>query len=173
MNAARNSDRFETARLSAERLRLEHFPELCRMHQDARVMATLGGVRSDAATRDYLETNLIHWDRWGYGLWIVRAGGGAFVGRGALRHVEIDGVDEVEITYSLLPEFWGQGLATEMARALLDIGRARLCLKGLIALTLSSNRASQRVMVKLGLTYERTLDYGGQPHVLFRVPGAE
>jgi hypothetical protein len=40
---------FRTDRLIAERLRVEDLDELRRMHHDPRVMATLGGLRSDAA----------------------------------------------------------------------------------------------------------------------------
>jgi RimJ/RimL family protein N-acetyltransferase len=38
----------------------------------------------------------------------------------------------------------------------------------MVAITLATNRASQRVMEKAGLTYERELIYAGLPHVLYR-----
>jgi len=49
-----------TERLSAERLSEAHFDELCRMHRDERVMATLIGQRSDDETRRFLRGNLDH-----------------------------------------------------------------------------------------------------------------
>ena len=78
-------DTFQTERLTAERLREEDFDVLSRMHQDPKVMATMGGVRSDEKTREYLRENLDHLDRHGYGLRMFRdRAHGGFVGRGVL-----------------------------------------------------------------------------------------
>src|SRR5207245_382531 len=41
---------FRTSRLAAERISLSDYFEMCRLHRDARVMATLGGVISDEET---------------------------------------------------------------------------------------------------------------------------
>jgi [ribosomal protein S5]-alanine N-acetyltransferase len=113
---------FRTDRLIAERLRVEDLDELCRMHQDPRVMATLGGLRSAEQTEQFLRDNLRHWDRSGYRLWMFRAqADGRFVGRGGLRNVHVGGYDEVELAYALLAAFWGSGLATEMAKAILPV----------------------------------------------------
>ena len=38
------------------------------MHRDPRVMATLGGLRSDDETTRYLRDNLAHRDQYGYGI---------------------------------------------------------------------------------------------------------
>jgi ribosomal-protein-alanine N-acetyltransferase len=51
---------FRTDRLIAERLRVEDLDELSRMHQDPRVMATLGGLLSDEQTQQFLRDNLRH-----------------------------------------------------------------------------------------------------------------
>ena len=57
---------FSTPRLLAERLRFQHLNELYQMHQNAQVMATLGGVRSDEATRMFIYNNLNHWKLYRY-----------------------------------------------------------------------------------------------------------
>ena len=86
---------FSTARLDAERLQEEHFEWLCRLHQDPRVMATLGGVRSAEQTRAFLDKNLAHWQQHGYGLWLFKVKeNGQFVGRGGLRQVSVGGSEE-------------------------------------------------------------------------------
>ena len=51
---------FATDRLTAERLRAQDFDELCRLHRDPQVMATLGGVRDDATTQAFLAMQLEH-----------------------------------------------------------------------------------------------------------------
>lgn len=59
-------------------------------------------------------------------------------------------LQEVDLGYRLLPEFWGRGLATEAGRAVLDDGHERLGLKAIIGLILPENVASRRVLEKLG-----------------------
>src|SRR5262249_60824821 len=160
-------DSFTTDRLAAERLRADHFENLCRMDGDARVMATLNGVRTAEQTRKYLDTNLAHWDRHGFGLWVFRdRADGRYAGRGGLRHVAVEGRDEVEVSYALMPDFWGRGLATEIARASVAIAFGPLGLAELVCFTLPTNRASQRVMVKAGFRYEGDITHAGLPHVL-------
>jgi len=138
------------------------------MHRDPRVMATLGGVRPDAETKDFLRVNLDHWDRHGYGLWIFRDRTGAFAGRGGIRHVTIEEIEEIEVAYALMPDFWGRGLATEMARALLGIAFGQLGLSNLIGFTLVENRGSRRVLEKLGFGLGREFVFKSLPHVLYR-----
>jgi len=165
-------DTFCTERLTAVRLLPEDFGDLCRMHQDPKVMATLSGVRSDEETRRFLQISLEHWDGRGFGLWMFReTATGQFVGRAGLREVHVGGNDEVELAYGLMSEFWGQGLATEIARACLKIAFEQLDMTHVVTFTLTTNRASQRVMEKAGFTYEREIVHAGLPHVLYRITG--
>jgi [ribosomal protein S5]-alanine N-acetyltransferase len=162
-------DSFSTARLMAERLTGAHLPDLRRMDEDELFMARLGGVRDSRGTAAYLAWNLGHWTEYGFGLWILRdTATGGMVGRAVLRHLDVEGVDEVEVGYGLVPEVWGRGLATEVAVACVGIGRERLGLESIVAITLPDHAASQRVMLKAGLIYERDFVHAGLPHVLFR-----
>lgn len=163
----------ETDRLIARRMCGSDFDELCRMYQDARVMATLGGVRTVQEIRELIQAGLAHWDRFGFGFWVLRdPATGGFVGRAGLRHVEIDGVDEVELAYALHAEYWHRGLATEIAQSILLTAFESLGLTNLVAFTLPANRASRRVMEKVGFRYERDIIHADQPHVLYRMAGA-
>lgn len=165
---------FRTERLLAERLRAEDLDELRRMDRDPWVMATLGGVRLDDETRRALAGNLDHWDRHGFGIWTFRDSlDGRFVGRGGLRNARVDGNDEVELLYALRAEYWGKGLATELARAILTVGFEQLGLADVTCFTLPTNRASRRVMEKVAFTYERDMLHAGLPHVLYRITAAE
>lgn len=160
---------FTTARLAAERLTPDHLSEVRRMHRDAAVMAQLGGVRDEAQTAAYLARNLQHWADYGFGLWVLReVGGGQPVGRAVLRHLLVDDVDEVEVGYAFYPPYWGRGLATEIAMACLEIGRRALSLGTIVAVTSPANLASQRVLEKVGLVYERDFTHEGARSALFR-----
>jgi [ribosomal protein S5]-alanine N-acetyltransferase len=160
---------FETSRLSAERLRERDLDEMARLHLDERVTATLGGVRSRAETREWLDANLEHWERHGYGLWVFRdREDGALVGRGGLHRYELEGVDEVELGYTVVAERWRLGYGTEIASAIVAAGVERLGIRDVIAFTLPENVASRRVMEKAGFVYERDIVHAGLPHVLYR-----
>jgi len=171
-----STEAFRTDRLIAERLRNAHFDDLRRMHRDPRVMTTLGpqgapgGLLSDEETRRFLRRHLDHWDRYGYGLWAFRDRTfGRFVGRAGLYNTHVDGSDEVELAYALMAEYWGRGLATEVAKEILAVAFEQLGLTDLVCFTLATNRASQRVMEKAGFEYERDVVHAGQPHVLYRL----
>ena len=163
-------DSFSTARLRAERVSAAHWLDLRRMDENEQFMALLGGVRDTAGTVAYLEMNVKHWTDHGFGMWVLRdAATAAIIGRAILRHLDVEGVDEVEVGYGFLPEYWGRGLATEIAQACVRIGFDRLDLPSLVAITTPPNLASQRVMQKAGLHYERDIVHAGIPHVLFRI----
>lgn len=151
------------------------------MHCDPRIMATLapagvpnGGVLSDEETRRFLPRHLDHWDRHGYGLWVFRdKADGRFVGRAGLHNTRVGGEDGVELAYALMAEFWGRGIATEMAGAILMVAFEQLGIAELVCFTLTTNRASQRVMEKVGFKYERDIVHAGLPHVLYRIAASE
>jgi len=160
---------FETLRLRGETLTAGHWDELRRMDTDAQLMATLGGVRDPAATAAYLEKNLAHWRAYGFGVWMLRDPQTSdLLGRAIVRHLHINGMEEMEIGYGFLPQYWGRGLATEAARECVRIGCNVVGWETVVAITLPDNIASQRVMSKAGLSYERAIVHGGVPHVLFR-----
>src|SRR3954453_2097181 len=153
-------DTFLTDRLVAQRPHDDDLDDLCRMNRDPVVMATLAGIRSVDETRLAHRRNLEHWERYGFGIWIYRdRRDGRFAGRGGFRHVTVEGADEVELAYAYMPEFWGRGLATEMARATLALAFGRLGLAEIVAFTLPTNLASRRVMEKAGFAFDRDVNH--------------
>jgi RimJ/RimL family protein N-acetyltransferase len=159
-----------TPRLELRRMTGGNLDDLTRMHLDPRVMDTLGGVRTPEQTRDWLGRQMGHWERCGFGLWMARERRtGRFAGRGGLHYIEIDGREEIEVGYSFLPDFWGRGLATELACESIRAGFNLLNFPVLVCLTLTTNLASQRVMQKAGFRYERDIVYKDLPHVLYRL----
>lgn len=62
-----------------------------------------------------------------------------------------------EIGYAIARALWGQGLATEAARAVVDFGFRATTVYRLQALCMVENTASARVMEKLGMHYEGIL----------------
>jgi [ribosomal protein S5]-alanine N-acetyltransferase len=163
-----------TPRLTATPLAADDLDILYTMHRDPVVMATLGGVRTDERTREYLAENLAHWSRNGFGLWMFRdRATGAFVGRGGIRQIVLEHGPEIEVAYALMPHTWGKGLATEIAAACIGLAFGPLGLRDLVAFTLPDNHASRRVMEKTGFRYEREFTHHDLPHVLYRTTGRD
>jgi RimJ/RimL family protein N-acetyltransferase len=158
----------------AERVTAAHWLDLRRMDENEGFMALLGGVRDSAGTVAYLDMNVKHWADHGFGMWMLRdAATHAVIGRAILRHLDVEGVDEVEVGYGFMPAYWGRGLATEIAGACIRIGFDQLRLPSLVAITTPTNLASQRVMTKAGLLHERDVVHAGVPHLLFRTTESE
>jgi [ribosomal protein S5]-alanine N-acetyltransferase len=165
-------ERIETDRLVGVRLRFDHEAEVAELGLDPRVYATLW-PSPDPPTlddvRNGLHRQLDHWERHGFGLWLLRDRvGGQMVGRGGLQYTDVLGGLAVEVAWAIVPARWGQGLATELAYAAMAVAFDALGLVELVALTLPGNAASRRVMEKAGFGYERDVLYAGLPHVLYR-----
>lgn len=146
----------ETLRLELREFVPSDFDDLYRLDSDARVMRYLNGGHplSRAEVRDALVRVLRDYPHHhGLGVWrAARRDSGAFVGWFCLKYCPP--TCDVEVGYRLLPEAWGQGFATEGARALIDYGFGDLGLVRLIGVTHSGNKASQRVLMKSGLADE-------------------
>jgi RimJ/RimL family protein N-acetyltransferase len=80
---------------------------------------------------------------------------GKFIGRCGLLPWTIDGQSEVEVAYMVAKEYWGQGLGTEAAQAILNYGFEQLQLSRLICLIDRENQASIKVATNIGMTFEK------------------
>ncbi len=74
-----------------------------------------------------------------------------------------------ELGYRLYPAFWGRGLATEGACALIGSAFGRLHLDHVVATTMADNAGSWRVLEKCGMRRVRTFHYPDAD----LMPGAE
>lgn len=118
---------------------------------------------------DLLESDIAHWERHGFGpAVLIDARDGAFLGRGGLNWTTVAGEFAVELPWTLRPDRWGAGLATEAAGAAIAWARD-LELGEVVSFTLTGNHASRRVMEKAGLRRSGEISHAGLPHVLFRL----
>lgn len=160
----------ETQRLLISPLTRDDHEALCTVLCDPAVGATLGGTATPAEVEETLARHVEHWERHGFGYWLLRERAtGDVVGRGGLQHVHVGGRDEVEVGWAVTSERWGEGFATELGAAAARVAFEELDRDDIVAFTLPTNRASRRVMEKIGFVYERDLDYKGWPHVLYRL----
>lgn len=102
------------------------------------------------------------------GLWAtIHKQTGAFIGRCGLLPWTIDGQSEVEVAYLLAKAYWGQGLGTEAAQAILHYGFERLGLSRLICLIDQANEASVKVASKIGMAFEREASDEAGPFLIY------
>jgi RimJ/RimL family protein N-acetyltransferase len=147
-----NDSLFETARLAVRRLAAQDAEALYAVYSDAEAMRWVGDGRP--ITRDEVTQWLAVTERnvatRGYGMCtLVERRSGRVVGFCGLVHP--GGQREPEIKYALARAFWGQGLATEAVRGMLEWGARRFGLTEVIATTAPANTASHAVLRKAGL----------------------
>lgn len=127
------------------------------------------GVRTRDEARAYIGSGAVaSYTRHGFGLYlVVLKETGESMGICGL--VKRDGLDDVDIGYAFLPQFWRKGYAVESAAAVKNYAGAVVGLKRLVAVTTPDNAESVRVLEKIGLTFERTvrLSDGGEELQLF------
>ncbi len=172
MTSISTIERIETARLVFERLRMEHIPEVARLLRDPRVSLTLWPGTEAPTEQQVVDSTAEkeeHWERFGFGLWLIRdRATGEMVGRGGLQWTYVADLGDVEAGWAIMPERWGQGLATELAEVSIQTAFGPLGLTEIIAFSLPDNAASLRVMAKTGFVFEREIVYIGRTHVLYR-----
>lgn len=151
--------------LTTPRLVLRHWRDddldaFAALNADPEVMRYIhdGRPLDRAETADRIDRYRRHWRENGYGLYAVtlRESGELIGFAGLAVPVFLPEImPAVEIGWRLSRPHWGQGLATEAARAVLDSVRAGTDLKRLVSIHIVGNDASARVMTKLGMRLDR------------------
>ena len=73
----------------------------------------------------------------------------------------IDNAKDVELLYAFDPASWGNGYATESAKAVIEFAKTKTDLKKLIAIAYPDNRKSRNVIEKAGFQYKGIQEYFG------------
>lgn len=116
------------------------------------------GVTTIAAARDYILAGPVDTvRRLGFGFYVVElAQTGCPIGMCGL--AKRDFLDDADIGYALLPQYWGQGYAFEAASGVLAHAKDDIGLKRIVATVRPDNATSVRLLEKLGLRFERALE---------------
>jgi RimJ/RimL family protein N-acetyltransferase len=155
-----------------ERLTLRHFhildaEPMYKVFGDPEVMRFGDGVQTKEWVDTWIRTCLErYYQTWGFGPYaVVERQSQAVIGYcGLFFFPDINGQPEVEIGYRLARSAWGQGYATEAARAVRDFAFDCLGMQRLIAIIDPSNTASIRVAEKIGMRHETEVMFEGYTH---------
>lgn len=162
----------ETPRLMLRHLTVDDLDALFALYRDPEVRRYFPeGTLTYEETKEELEWIIqVYYGKYGYGLWAtVLKETGELIGRCGLLPWTIEQRQEVEVAYLLDKAYWGQGLATEAARAIVRYGFEQLHFSRLICLPEPENKASCRVAEKMGMFFERELVLDGTPARLYAV----
>jgi ribosomal-protein-alanine N-acetyltransferase len=100
---------------------------------------------------------------------LIEKATGKLIGHCGLLRQTVDGIPELEIGYSLLPEFWNKGYASEAAIACRDHAFQQRLSPGLISIISVTNTASEKVAMKVGMKVEKVTTYKGNKVNIFRL----
>ncbi|MCL4154756.1 UNVERIFIED_CONTAM: hypothetical protein GTU68_009560 [Idotea baltica] len=153
------------------------------MNQDPEVMRFFPNTLTAEETKGLIERLQKHFDEYGFTFYAVdHLADGEFIGfLGLVRAIfESSFTPCNEIGWRLRKEYWGQGLATEGAKACLDYGFSNLGFNEVYSFTATINPPSENVMKKLRMTKVGEFDHPklamDSPllrHVLYKITKAE
>jgi RimJ/RimL family protein N-acetyltransferase len=170
-----------TARLKLRRWRESDREPFAALNADRQVMEYFAARLSRRESDRMIEAIEAEFDRCGFGLWALEVqASGEFVGFTGLAEVSFTApfTPAVEVGWRLARSAWGMGFATEAARAAIAFGFAEAGLEQVVAITSVSNRRSEAVMVRLGMTRDPGEDFDHpsiapghplRPHLLYRL----
>ena len=162
--------------LETDRLLLRHFTLddadfILRLVNDPAFIANIGdrGIRTlDDAAVYLTDGPIASYAQHGHGLYLValKESQEPIGICGLLKRIQFADVD---VGYAFLPEFWSRGFAFESAVAVLDYARDTLKASNVLALVSPENRASIRLLEKLGFEFSelRQLKPEGLPTAIY------
>lgn len=162
-----------TERLAFEPLTLNDCDLLGRLHTNPEVQRFLGGEWSRETVDANLRQQVFDQQDVGFSKWKVSLYGGEFIGKAGIQPFPREGAKrgaQNEIGYAFLPTFWGRGIATEAARAIVRWYFQHTDHDALVAFSEPENIHSQNVLRKVGMSFVEVRDIGlSKPHSVFKI----
>ena len=169
----------ETKRLILRQWKESDKAPFASLNADGEVMEFLPKLLTPEESDAMADRHAKNIDNLGYGFFAVDVkDSDQFIGFVGLADATFEAhfTPAVEIGWRLARNAWGQGYATEAAKACLEFGFRKLKLSEIVSFTTIANKRSQRVMQKAGMvysgTFERTVLPEGhplRPHVLYSI----
>ena len=152
------------------------------MNSDPEVMKFFPKTLSPQESLESLRRIQLHFEKNKFGLLVVEHKESAqFMGFTGFQIPRFESffTPAVEIGWRFKKQYWGQGFASEAARACLDYGFETLKLKKIVSFTAAQNWPSENLMKRIGMSFVASFDHPAswksQPlfcrHVLYQIQG--
>lgn len=124
------------------------------------------GIKTPEDAADYIALGPMQsYQNNGFGLWLIKLkGSNTPIGLCGL--IKRDYLDDADIGYAFLPQYFGKGYAYEAAKATLDIAKSKYHLKRVVAITTKDNERSIALLMKLGMHFEKMIFIPNDPEEL-------
>ena len=162
----------ETDRLFFRKLQRKDFKAWLGFHQDRRTSRFWNGLPDApqvACEQDFARTFYRYQNNLGGKQAVILKGSSKLIGLCGLLVQKVEGVQEIEIAYSLLPDYWGKGYASEAAEMCSKYGFEHLGVTSLISIIQVDNVPSQKVALRLGMFSDKMTTYGGNEVYIYRI----
>ena len=160
----------ETDRLLLRQLKIDDIDSMLEIFSDPEAM-THSKIKNREEVKIRIQWNLESYKNNGFGLWAcILKNTKQFVGCcGMLLHPDIGGMQEKEIPYHFIRKFWGNGYASEAAKACRDYGFNTLKLPRLISIIDPTHTASQKVAERMGMKQEKEVEWLNRKFNVFSI----
>ncbi|WP_024769312.1 GNAT family N-acetyltransferase [Aquimarina macrocephali] len=159
----------ETERLSLREFNLEDSDFVLKLINSPKWIEFIGdrNIKTNVEAEGYLKNNLIKsYKENGFGLWVV-----------VLKETNVsirmcglvnrDTLEDIDIGFAMLPEYLGMGYGYEIANATMNYAKNTLHLDKIVGITNPNNIASIKLLNKIGLRFEKTIELSEKDTVLF------
>jgi RimJ/RimL family protein N-acetyltransferase len=148
----------ETNRLTLSIITLEDAPFILELMNTPHWLKYIGdrNIKTVEQAKTYLkERTLKSYDTHGFGFYKIQVKAENLKPIGTCGLVKRDELDDVDIGFSLLPDYEGKGYGFEASNEILKLAKNKFKLKKISAITLPINTNSIKLLEKLGLIYEK------------------
>ena len=158
----------DTERLAFRAFTLDDLPQLIEQRRCGSEPLPWRATVTSQALSKRIRFYISCYDSHGFGMCpMIWKETGEVIGTAGLR--PLVGTDDIEVGYSLIPEFWRRGIGSEAARGWMDLGFGIHGLERIVAVAHPENIGSRRIMEKLGMIYEKTEEHYGEDCVFYGV----
>lgn len=164
----------ETNRLTFRKFVLEDLPMLVEQRSDPDMNRYLGGTRlqNPESLAKRIRFYIGCYESHGFGMCpMFLKETGEFIGAAGIQPLEDTG--EIEVGYSVIKKYWGQGIGTEAAIGWMTFGFEKFDLERIVAVAVVENKGSRRIMEKIGMTYEKTAPHYGEECAFYAISKEE
>lgn len=162
----------DTKRLFIRELEPKDIKEIYQIYKDPDIRQYIPDID------DYLEEEMKKQEAYiknvysfyGYGMWgIFSKTSKKLIGKCGIENLEVDGKNEIVLSYLLDTNHWGYGYALECCRAVFAYAKEELDIKRIVAVIDKKNTRSQNTAKNLGMTIEKEIPYKGHDCYLYSI----